>query len=245
MKKNTLELLESSIALHQKEVFVFDWDGTIFDSMQIKQENFSTILSQMVGELMVGEQTQQQTLKKIKSWYIQLSGAPRKEIFSAILANIHTEYGIDIKSIDYDKFSSQLSLANRNRLVDAHIFHDAEMFLTQLIEKQKKVYISSSTPQEELDFLVKTKLNSFQLAHLSRTLGSSDGFAKGVGHLSSIIKEIECEVASILVIGDDLADNYLSQKAGVDCLIVDRENRFSNHTNICKIKSLGMLGDLI
>jgi phosphoglycolate phosphatase-like HAD superfamily hydrolase len=245
MKNSTLELLESSIALRQKEVFVFDWDGTIFDSMQIKLENFSTILSQMVGEQMVGEQTQQQTLKKIKSWYIQLSGAPRKEIFSAILANIHTDYGIDTKSIDYDKFSSQLSLANRNRLVEAHIFPDAELFLTELIKKQKKVYISSSTPQEELDFLVKTKLNSFQLAHLSRILGSSDGFAKGAEHLSSITKELKCEVASILVIGDDLADSYLSQKAGVDCLVVDRENRFVNHTDVFRVESLGMLGDLI
>ena len=35
--------------LKNKEVFIFDWDGTIIDSMDIKIRNFIETLSKLIG----------------------------------------------------------------------------------------------------------------------------------------------------------------------------------------------------
>lgn len=248
MKDTSQGLFVESIDFQKKEVFVFDWDGTIFDSMLIKLENFSHTLAQMVlAEMIVDRSTALESSieSKIQAWYRQLSGSPRKEIFKAILAKIWVEYHVNPELISYAEFSSQLSVANKKRLIQASLFPDAEVLLAHLIKQAKKLCISSSTPQAELDFLVNQRLSSFYLSSMSDVLGSSDGFAKGIEHLSFIAKRFGCSSDSILVIGDDLADRDLSSQAKIDCILVDRENRFIHNSDVCRVNSLDVLGELI
>ena len=80
--KNTFSNSSSSLdeleeLLRYKEVFVFDWDGTILDSMEIKSVNFGQAFSCGKGQELADQATHH---------YLQLSGYPRKQIFFQIMA---------------------------------------------------------------------------------------------------------------------------------------------------------------
>jgi phosphoglycolate phosphatase-like HAD superfamily hydrolase len=219
----------TEIDIHTKKVFVFDWDGTILDSMAIKQKNFSETIANQIHQIQSLDNRHSLTAEieltaEIKQIYASLSGNPRKEIFYMILDQLHIKHHL----VSFQDFSFNLSLANQESLQQAKIFTDAKNLLDRLIKSRKKIFISSSTPQLELDFLVKSHLNTESLQSISSVLGSADNFTKGKNHLEYIAKQSGYGREDILVIGDDLADFELSLAAGVNCILVDRSKRFSD-----------------
>ncbi len=232
MINNTMSLS----SLERKEVFIFDWDGTIFDSMMLKVETFSSILSHLIG-MHLPDADLKQTIADI---YKKLSGRPRKEIFYEVLDN----FKLVRESISYEDFNDRLMRANTERLEKAAIYCDAESTLKLLIDKKKKIFISSSVPQDELNFFTMKKLSSDLRNGIGAILGSREGFSKGTGHFQFIQGNAGYDKASMIFIGDDLADYQLSAAAGVDFILVDREGRFS-HAAISRIKDLAEIGDMI
>jgi phosphoglycolate phosphatase-like HAD superfamily hydrolase len=224
-----------SISLEQKKVFVFDWDGTILDSMDTKLENFSNVFSKMVGQ---GKNTM--IKDRIRSLYLKLSGRPRKEIFELILERLEMEKGL----VDYAEFDSRFMKENKKNLRSAPVFRDAEILLKVLIEDRKAVYISSSMPQAELDYMVSCRLDGSLADGISGILGSSEGFAKGPEHIAFIVKETGCKKEHVLVLGDDMEDYNLCAEAGVDCVLVDRNGRFAD-ADVFEVQNLNILRGLI
>lgn len=219
--------------LYTKSVFVFDWDGTILDSMPQKSLNFVRAFKSTIPESL-----QSELVDSMKGHYLQLSGHPRKYIFDGILNLLNLEP----KEIIFDHFNAEFEVLNKQNLIYAKLFVDALDLLRALIDEGRQIFISSSVPPKELVDLVGAILPGSIRHNISSILGSSDDFSKGKGHLQWIISETGATRNQILVVGDDVADYELSLEAGVDCVLVDRR-RILRGRKICTVSNLYQLRD--
>jgi phosphoglycolate phosphatase-like HAD superfamily hydrolase len=208
-------------ALAKKHVFVFDWDGTLFDSMAAKTLSFAAVMH----DWLAGKGA---TMSKddVARRYRLYSGEPRRMIFQKIARDA----GIQAGDTDCEMMSMDLFARNRTALEEAPLFADALPCLEALLGGDKTVCLSSSVPQAELSHFVERKLPDAIRARLAAILGSQPGLTKGPGHLGAIRATTGTGAADVLVIGDDVADRDLSHQAGIESVLVDRDGHLPPHT---------------
>lgn len=216
-----------------KEVFVFDWDGTILDSMEMKSRNFGQAFCSMLRGMQ-----EQELADRVAGHYLRLSGHPRKRIFLQIMAILGREAEPD----SFERFNDAFEKLNKASLIHARIFPDALALLEELIKRGRRIFISSSVPPQELSDLVEATLPASTRAGITSILGSRDGHTKGKGHLQTIMQETGAPHDKLLVFGDDPADHELSSEAGIDCILVDRSG-ILNRQGIKMVSSLIQIKD--
>jgi len=199
-----------------RDVFVFDWDGTLFDSMAVKLQSFSRVVTQYLVEAGAAMSPEHAT-----RLYREHSGKPRREIF----AIVGRACGVELTETDFRTMSDTLTMLNHGLLAGAALFPDALALLSRLLEHGRTACISSSVPQHELDHFVDLKLPGHLRARLGGVFGSAPGFGKGRAHLDRIMHDHGAGATRILAIGDDQADHALSRAAGIDCILVNRDGR--------------------
>ncbi len=202
-----------------KRVLIFDWDGTLFDSMPTKYKTFSEVVAGYLSP-----RSEQVTVQKVCDLYKQYSGEPRAVIFNKVARY----YELELDSNDTDKMSALLSARNAQELLTAKLFPDAEMLLSKLKKSPYKLYISSSVPMEELQLLVKHAVPTAILAVIAGIFGSKQGFSKGIEHVEYICAQENCGREACIMFGDDEADMRLSLAAGIASKLVDRSGRYMN-----------------
>lgn len=223
--------------LKNKEVFIFDWDGTIIDSMDIKIGNFIETLSKLIGF----EMNDYEFISRVKSLYEKYSGLPRETLFENILREANIKGNI----IKYSNFNRYFSRLNKTNLLKAKIFKDAKSFLNLLIKNKKNIFISSSMPQEELFFFTSKKLNIDLRQNIKGMLGTKNNFSKGNSHFEFIENNTGYKREKFLFIGDDLYDYKLSMNTEVDFILINRKLKKFSISNIFEINSFNELEGLI
>jgi len=223
--------------LKNKEVFIFDWDGTIFDSMDIKVKNFIETLTKLTGSGINDHVFR----SRIKFLYEKYSGLPRKILFE----NILREVNIKSELVKYSDFNRNFSRLNKTNLLKAKIFKDAKSFLNLLVKNKRDIFISSSMPQGELIFFTSKKLNEDLRQNIKGILGTRDNFSKGNSHFEFIENNTGYKRERFLFIGDDLYDYKMSRDAEVDFILINRTLKKCSISNILEINSFNELGGLI
>jgi len=226
MSDNPSEIADT---VARKNVFVFDWDGTLFDSMAIKYRTFAEAVSKSMTSF--GYALPPDEIRQI---YCRNSGLPR----AVIMGKVAAHFGIDVSATQLQTISDCLSELNRAALIHARLHSDGVSLLDAALVRGISVFISSSVPQKELAYFVDLKLSTPARSSLAGILGSGSGFEKGPRHIEHIRKSCSCDPKDVLVIGDDVADDELSRAAGVDCIVVDRDRRLTEKVRI-SVSSLG------
>lgn len=201
-----------------RQVLVFDWDGTLFDSMALKTQSFAEVLSEGLAER-CGPVAPDRD--RVAALYRALSGRPRAEIFDGVAATA----GVTLSAADKAELSDRLFARNRALLPSSPLFPDAERLLERLQGTAHRLFMSSSVPQAELEHFFAAKLPEPWRRRFDGVFGSAPGFGKGPGHLDAIRRQTGVAPTGILVFGDDEADHTLSAQAGVECVLVNREGR--------------------
>lgn len=227
-----------SLSLKNKKIFVFDWDGTLFDSMSIKVNNFAEALVKLTNIDIGGAAD---LSNKVRILYKEFSGLPRRTIYE----NVIQKSGLNVSSFNYNDFDEEFTRLNKNYLINANIFADADYFLNYLIQKDKILFISSSIPQEELNYFTGKILSGYLIKKFSGILGSELDFSKGADHIKFILKKTGYLIDKIVFIGDDIFDYNLSRQAGVDFILINRKNHMISDENICQVGSLTELEELL
>jgi len=210
----------------RKDLFVFDWDGTIADTMQIKGRNFAQSLVETSSYFARTD------CGSIQEEYFSLSGKPRREIFAAIMR----QRGKVVIDTEFNRFSKKFTQLNSIDLKQAKVFQDAEELLRELIARKIELFISSSAPEEELRPLVRNILKPEIYQGIRGILGSDGGFSKGGPHLQFILTETKKTRQEVLVIGDDIADHELSQAAMFDNILIRRSGALLD--GVCCVRNL-------
>ena len=198
----------------QKKIFVFDWDGTLFDSMAAKTISFAAVVSAWLAR-----NGAPMSMPEVARCYRLYSGAPRR----TIIRKIAQEAGANALDADCNAMSEALFEHNRTALETARLFDDALPCLDKLLARNKTLCLSSSVPQAELSHFVKRKLPASLRNRLAAVLGSQPALSKGSGHLGAIRTVTGADAAEVIVIGDDIADRDLSAEVGIDAVLVDRD----------------------
>ena len=202
--------------MNAKSIFVFDWDGTIFDSMPVKTANFVTAFAAALRQTIPGWPRE-----AIAEMYGELSGRPRREIFDALLRRL----GGEDQSASFEVFNAEFERRNLSELANAELFPDAVAYMRRLISDNQRIFVSSSVPNKELETLVEAKLPKDILERIDGIFGSSAGFSKGESHVRRIEAMTSLPRATMIAYGDDIADFDLSSDAGIDCILIDRNGK--------------------
>ena len=224
--------------MRQFKIIIFDFDGTLINSMPVKYENFSSTLTK---EIMNSDSRYEDSFNLkiiVKEKYIELSGMPRKRIFGEILNYLK----IPLTQVNYEKFNSNLSELNQKTIDNNSIFPDAMNILNYCNEKNLPVFISSSVPQKELTYLAGTILDKYEIKEI---MGSDQGFSKGKDHIQYLIGKYHYTKKDILFVGDNNSDYVLGTDAGVFTLVVDREGKADGFCENCIIKNLNEIKSLV
>lgn len=205
------------------KVLVFDWDGTLFDSMQYKHKNAFLALQEF-------NWANEEKIIKIHS---EITGLPRKILFNSIALSLR---GKPFTDKEYGKISDLYTSLNKKSARQANVFPEVLEFLLK-ITKKIPVYVSSSADVNEVNFAA----NFHNVKnYFSELLGSTPGFSKGKEHLNYISSKEKVNLKQLIFVGDDVQDVKLGNEANVFTLRIMRavSNKKENYPVINQLTEL-------
>jgi phosphoglycolate phosphatase len=164
-----------------KKVIIFDFDGTIVDSMNAFADIAQVVLNKFFGTP-IGEARQQ---------YFATSGLP----FFQQVELLHP--GDPKNKAAADEYEG----AKEKNYLSHRLFDDVRPALEQLSKLGIKTVVSSNNFQELVDKLV-VKLN----LKFDMVLGFRDGFAKGRDHFEHARRAFGAKLDEMAFVGDSLKD---------------------------------------
>ena len=185
---------------------VFDFDGTLVDSNEIKNQAFFDVTSDIPNANKI-----LRSILKIQDF------GDRYKIFDHLCE--------ELKSYnEYLKFDSSFLVTEYTNLCERKILKAPYIFgakhaLNKLYNLNFKLFISSATPQKELIKIVKQK-NMYN--YFEKVFGSPHSKFQ---HIDKIILDFNCNASEILYIGDSEVDRVASLSS--NCHFIGVGNDFS------------------
>jgi phosphoglycolate phosphatase len=187
----------------RKWIVLFDWDGTLIDSLPVKIQNAGNLFQQAFG---VPADT-------IMAAYRRHSGIPRKQLFTAICKDS------GIPALDDEQYSrlskrfTELNLASLTHARTSDLLQpETAPALEALARLGYPLYVSSSADSQEIRSLAR----GLGLEHFFvDIMGSSPGFSKGAQHIQHVLKEQSALLDQLVFVGDEPTDIALGCSAGV------------------------------
>jgi phosphoglycolate phosphatase-like HAD superfamily hydrolase len=219
-------------AMLESRNLIFDWDGTLFDSMYIKRSNFVKIAADFL-ELRSSNSCRQILLKI----FDENAGIKRREI----LERMYSEFDQVLDDHHYQELDAQLFRLNRLTLRECCLFPDALRLINRLQKIGGNIWISSSVPQLELDYFFAEAVPTSLKSVFSGVLGSAKDFGKGEGHFSFIRSQSKTSIEEFLFVGDDRSDVEIGRRSHVPSILIARRVNEVENGFIPSINSLDLI----
>jgi phosphoglycolate phosphatase-like HAD superfamily hydrolase len=185
------------------KVILFDWDGTVIDSLSIKVGNAGRLFEKRFG---IGSDGFQKV-------YRNYSGIPRRQLFDKVLK----EFGFPpLLEDEFQDLSAAFTEMNRQSLtlgaIPGVIPPDTRPALEMLGRLGCELYVSSSAAREELTSIASALCLD---GYFREILGSTPGFGKGAEHVHYVQGKEQVTLEEMLFVGDDISDLELARQAGI------------------------------
>jgi phosphoglycolate phosphatase-like HAD superfamily hydrolase len=182
-------------------IVLFDWDGTLITSLDLKVQNAAALFA---GEFQVSPQA-------VEKAYRRYSGIPRQQLFNAICWEIGLpvldEAGFQVLSAAFTRMNRETMERHASRLAPA----DTTLALEALAARGCPLYVSSSADPEEIRAVA--RMVGLQ-KYFCEILGSTPGFRKGKEHVEYVQRRYGPGNYRIAFVGDEPADVRLGREAG-------------------------------
>ncbi|MDA9244090.1 HAD hydrolase-like protein [Amylibacter sp.] len=173
--------------INQKSILIFDFDGVLVDSVDIKADAFAELYSPY-GSVIV---------EQVVAHHLANGGMNRYDKFD----HYHTVY-LNMKrgQFDIDKLANQFSTIVKDKVIGCPEVPGAENFIKEIC-LQHKCYINSATPQNEIRQIISARgLQKYFCTVLGSPTSKSE-------NLRSIrIMNHEVPKSDFLFFGDALSD---------------------------------------
>lgn len=188
-------------------VVVFDWDGTVINSLEIKIANAGKLFNQQLGL----------PVEQVVAAYRRYSGVQRRQLFDAIcrensLPPLAEEQYQDLSTrfseMNFAAIAAAIAGADPEQLVPA----EAWAALEALRQAGHPLYVSSAADQNEVRSLAR---NLGLDRYFVEILGSIPGFSKGPQHIEYILRQQSVPATRVVMVGDEPTDIQLGHTAGV------------------------------
>lgn len=200
------------------ELYLFDFDGTLVDSIKSLIDVF--VLSFKDIGIEVDERN-----------VLQYTRQPLEETF----------YSLGAKEEDAVYFESRIRyyLDDKDVLKKTEIYEETIPFLKRMIEEGKGLGIVTSNNERH----VTDVLDLFNIPHsYFKTIVGSDKVRETKPSPKPLLYTLEelgiKDKTKVVYVGDALNDMLSAQRAGLDAILIDRINAFDKEDHFEKIKSL-------
>lgn len=183
-----------------KRVVVFDFDGTIVNSM----DAFADIAAEVMPKYFPIDRD------TARFKYLETSGIPFFEQLEVLFPGDPANKAA----------AEEFEMAKLDGYFDEPIFEDAAETVQHLRERGIKVVVSSNNFQHLVDRFVGETGIEFDMV-----LGYKDGFAKGAPHFAHIERTLGVDKKEIAFVGDSLKDGEKADSYGV--LFIGKEGVFA------------------
>lgn len=175
----------------RKKVLVFDFDGTIVNSM----EAFADVAEEVMPKYFPIDR------ETARRRYLETSGLPffqqLEVIFPGNPSNKNAAEEFEKKKLE--------------NYFEKPLYEDAAETLMHLRQKGIKVVVSSNNFQELVDRFVGQTGITFDMV-----LGFRPNFAKGRDHFAHIMREMDCSQDELTFVGDSIKDGERASDFGID-----------------------------
>lgn len=178
--------------MQDKKIIVFDFDGTLVDSMG----RLTTIAEEVMSRHF------DITREEARNMYQLTSGLPFPEQLSTLYPR---------ETHKRKKASHDFDQKKRANYLKEPLFPDTHETLNYLRKKKLKVIISSNSEQDLVEKLVKQLKIPCDLA-----LGFKDHFAKGLPHFLYILEHWGRKFQELIFVGDSIKDGERAFESGID-----------------------------
>lgn len=178
--------------MHEKKIVVFDFDGTLVDSMERLTKIAEEVMSRYFDI----------TREEARNLYQMTSGLP----FPQQLSTLYPK-----ETHKRQKASHDFDQKKRAHYFKEPVFPDTHETLNYLRRKKLKVIISSNSEQDLVEKLVKQLKIPCDLA-----LGFKDHFAKGLPHFLYILERWGGNLPELVFVGDSIKDGERAFESGID-----------------------------
>jgi len=184
-------------------VVVFDWDGTLIESLPLKIRNAGLLFHENFDV----------SAESVEAAYRIHSGIPRRQLFDAICF----ENGLpSLSDEQFSELSSKFTEKNLKSVANVQIEPDVICTLVGLNKRDYPLFISTSAAPTE----VKSAAKSLKLdKYFQEILGSHGDFTKGLIHINHIMSCVQIARDHIWFVGDEPNDVILGKEAGVRTVV--------------------------
>lgn len=170
-----------------KDNIIFDFDGVITDSVNIKTEAFAELYSKYGSSIK----------KKVVNHHLEHGGISR---FDKI-KYYHDEFlGIKLKKDELKLLCDNFSKLVINKVIKAPEINGSEKFLSDMKKNNKSMFINTGTPIDEMKFILDKKNLT---KYFNEILGSPK---TKIENIEIIMKKYKYKAADILFFGDSKED---------------------------------------
>ena len=207
-----------------KKTIIFDFDGVIVNSSNIKSDAFEKLFSPYGKSIGI----------RAKRFHIENEGIPRSQKFKYI-----NKYIINSKKKDnLEKLNHKYSKIILSKISNKKLSYGFKKFI-KTYNQDLNLYISSSAPLNELKYIInKKKINKF--------FKIISGFPpKKIVQIRKIIKDHKLSKQNIYYIGDTEHDYQMSKKLNLNFIgYIKYGNKFQNQ-QINLVKNFEQIFDYI
>jgi phosphoglycolate phosphatase-like HAD superfamily hydrolase len=191
--------------VNSKKYIIFDFDGVILDSVDIKTEAFATLYSEFGPEI----------VSKVVAHHKKNGGISRFEKFKYYHKKFLNYYLSEIEIEILNRLFSNLVV---EKIITACEIPGVFNFINDQFDSGKTCIINSATPQDEV-------------IKIAQKRGISEKFAAIFGspatkfeNLEKVKKQFNCSYTDMIFFGDALSDWQAASKVGVDFIGIGKEN---------------------
>jgi HAD superfamily hydrolase (TIGR01549 family) len=192
---------------------IFDYDGTIADSIHIKTVAFAD-LYRTYGEKIVN---------KVINFHLKNGGMSRFEKFKYYHKNF---LNIDLLPEKIEELSNKFSEIVTTKVAKAPYVSGALEFISS--NKNYKMFISTATPQDEIITILNIKKT---IKYFDIVLGSPKSKSE---HIKIIINKSKLRNNELVYVGDSFSDKEAAEENNVYFIGLDSEKKFEKKTLIMK-----------
>tara|TARA_Y100001970_G_scaffold286159_1_gene407645 strand:- start:7865 stop:8497 length:633 start_codon:yes stop_codon:yes gene_type:complete len=199
------------------KAIIFDFDGVIVDSVDLKTEAFKELYKDY----------NKQILKSIVAHHNQNGGMSRYEKFKFY----HEKYlNKRITNLELNRLGKQFSRIVENKIIKTKYIKGSFEYISENYKKYK-LFISSGTPENELRRICK-KRNISKYFH--KIYGSPNSKVK---HIKNVIEYTKVLKKEIIYIGDSKNDYDAANKMNVNFIGLGKNFQKNGKNKIINIKN--------